>query len=161
MGNNQIKLDNEEIFMTFLKSFEHIMAGISFSSICTFIFIKGADKITKIIIIPFLICSITVLIKGFIILFRSIIMVKLINTEKENVSNNKLKKMHNTIKKIENSINKFYVVIFLTYWFGFLVIIDYISIKEWKDGGNSHFFLSFIFWFIGICIASRILKKKK
>lgn len=49
-----------------------IICGGIFSGVCGWVFIKAADSITRIVIIPFLICGLAVLIKGIVALVQGL-----------------------------------------------------------------------------------------
>jgi len=88
MNNNQINDVKTEAFITLFNSIGIIIGGLVFSGFCFFVFIKGADTFTRVVIIPFLICGIAVLIKGLSLLFQGINMMKAVkNVEDGNFSN--------------------------------------------------------------------------
>ena len=127
-----------------------------------FVFIKGANTFTRVVIIPFLICGIAVLIKGLSLLFQGINMMKAVkNVEDGNFSNAvEIKKTHKKIIKADNFTNNLYIFGFLIFWFGFLIVFEYLAIKDWSNGGSPMFFFSFIFWIAGIFILVKNFKKK-
>ena len=56
-----------------------------------------------------------------------------------------------TIKRKSNKItNNIYMISFYIFMFGFLIVFDYFSIKNWPIGENTMFFVPLIFWGIGI-----------
>lgn len=164
MNNNQIDDVKTEAFITLFSSIGTIIVGLVFSGFCFFLFIKGADTFSRVVIIPFLICGIAVLIKGLSLLFQGINMMKAVkNVEDGNFSNAvKIEKTHKKLIKADNFTNNLYIFGFgfLIFCFGFLIVSDYLAIKDWSNGGSSMFFFSFIFWIAGIFILVKTFKKK-
>ena len=162
MNNNQINDVKTEAFITLFSSIGTIVAGLVFSGFCFFVFIKGADTFTRVVIIPFLIFGIAVLIKGLSLLFQGINMMKAVkNVEDGNFSNAvEIEKTHKKLIRADNFTNNLYIFGFLIFWFGFLIVFDYFAIKDWSNGGSSMFFFSFIFWIAGIFILAKNFKKK-
>lgn len=162
MNNNQINDVKTESFITLFSSIGTIIGGLVFSGFCFFVFIKGADTFTRVVIIPFLICGITVLIKGLSLLFQGINMMKAVkNVEDGNFSNAiEIEKTHKKLIRADDFAHKLYIFSFLIFWFGFLILFDYLAIKDWSNGGSSMFFFSFIFWIAGIFILVKNFKKK-
>lgn len=162
MNNNQINDVKTEAFITLFSSIGTIVGGLVFSGFCFFVFIKGADTFTRVVIIPFLICGIAVLIKGLSLLFQGINMMKAVkNVEDGNFSNAvEIEKTHKKLIRADNFTNNLYIFGFLIFWFGFLIVFDYFAIKDWSNGGSSMFFFSFIFWIAGIFILAKNFKKK-
>jgi len=162
MNNNQINDVKTEAFITLFNSIGIIIGGLVFSGFCFLIFIKGADTITRMAIIPFLICGIAVLIGGLSLLFRGINMMKAVkNVEDGDFSNVfEIEKTHKKLIRVDKFTNNFYIFGFLIFWFGFLIVFDYFAIKNWSNGGSSIFFFSFIFWIAGIFILVKNFKKK-
>lgn len=124
-----------------------ISSGI-FTGICVWGFLHAADYVTRIVIIPIFICAFAVLIKDIIILIKTINLRVAINNDDVSTENalNKNEKL-NIVNKI---ISKFYVFGFLLFWFGFLILFDYIAIKQREI---LYVVGSIIFWIIGIKIA--------
>lgn len=162
MNNNQINDVKTEAFITLFSSIGTIIGGLIFSGFCFFVFIKGADTFTRVVIIPFLICGIAVLIKGLSLLFQGINMMKAVkNVEDGNFSNAvEIEKTHKKLIKVDNFTNNLYLFGFSIFWFGILIVFDYLAIKDWSNGGSSMFFFSFIFWIAGIFIFVKNFKKK-
>lgn len=163
MNNNQINDVKTEAFITLLSSIGTIVGGLIFSVFCFFVFINGVDTFTRVVIIPFLICGIAVLIKGLLLLFQGINMMKAVkNVEDGNFSNAvEIEKNHKKLIKADNFTNNLYIFGFLIFLFGFLIVFDYLAIKDWSNGGSSMFFFSFIFWFAGIFIFVKTSRKNK
>lgn len=162
MNNNQIDDVKTEAFITLYSSIGTIIVGLVFSGFCFSVFIKGADTFSRVVIIPFLICGIAVFIKGLSLLFQGINMMKAVkNVEDCNFSNAvEIEKTHKKLIKADNFTNNLYIFGFLIFWFGFLIVFDYLAIKDWSNGGSSMFFFSFIFWVAGIFILAKNFKKK-
>ena len=162
MNNNQINDVKSEAFANLFSSIGIIISGLVFSGFCFFVFIKGADTFTRVVIIPFLICGIAVLIQGLSLLFQGINMMKAVkNVEDGNFSNAvEIEKTHKKLIKVDNFTNNLYIFGFLIFWFGFLIVFDYLAIKDWSNGGSSMFFFSFIFWIAGIFALVQTIKKE-
>jgi len=132
-----------------------IIVGAMLSSFFIFCIIKGADTITKVTAIPFLICTVSAFIYGTIMIVKCI-------CEKENVSSKKPKTNKNkVINKLENFALNLYNFGFFIFWFGFLIFYDILAIKSWTDGGNQLFFFSLFFWLVGIIMIKGEFKKHK
>lgn len=102
------------------------------AGILTYILLNTKDFITKIVIIPFLIFSLSLFLKYIFIIF-----------EKRNIA------------KI---MEKVYVIAFFIYYFGFLVYWDYITITS---KNYLSFLFSLLAWFGGIFVAyKRYLRLK-
>ena len=97
-----------------------------------FLFFKSSDIITKLILSPFLICSLA---KGL-----------------ENIFLIANKKDYAII------CSKLYVVVFLIFWFGFLLYWCYFN---FINKNYMLFFFSLPFWMVGIYIAYKFFMKKK
>ncbi len=88
--------------------------------------------IGKIIIIPFLICSVAIFgEKLFLILNK---------------------------KKISNVFKSIFRIVFFLYWFGFLIFFDYICLR---DNSYIFLLFSLLFWFVGFKVAYNSLINKK
>lgn len=152
-----------------IESFAEVFSGIGttiggaiFSVVSSKIVFKGADNITKIVGIPFLICGIAVLIYGISIIIKGINTKKNTNNYVNGKLNmDKVKKSEKNFEKVGNIVNYIYIFGFLLFWFGFLIVFDTVAIKSWSDGGNSMFFFSLIFWAVGIYILINNIKKSK
>ncbi len=152
-----------------IESFAEVFSGIGttiggaiFSGVSSMFVFKGANNITKIVGIPFLICGIAVLIYGISMI------VKGINTKKNtndyvngNLDMDKVEKSEKNFEKVGNVVNYIYIFGFLLFWFGFLIVFDTIAIKSWSDGGSSMFFFSLVFWIVGIYVLISNIKKNK
>ncbi len=105
-----------------------IIRAVIISIFLIIIVIKNQDIISKLIILPFLFCGIFTIGKNACLL-------------KEN-------------KRGANIFSKLFVLSFLTFWFGFLVIWSYLFIRK-----NSYFPLVFTipFWIVGIYIVRKFL----
>lgn len=105
-----------------------IIRAVIISIFLIIIVIKNQDIISKLIILPFLFCGIFTIGKNACLL-------------KEN-------------KRGANIFSKLFVLSFLTFWFGFLVIWSYLFIRK-----NSYFPLVFTipFWIAGIYIVRKFL----
>ncbi len=135
-----------------------IIGGFIFVSVCAIIFILGGDEFTRIAIIPFFICGLSILFGGVISLIQNIISFNADNNynalEKNEIINNNLNKLQ--------AINSYvYPIGFLTFWFGFLIFVDYQAVKDINNGGLTTLLFSLIFWAAGIYVAYKLFKKKQ
>lgn len=106
-----------------------IVAGILFSMI-----IKTSDIKSKIIMIPFIICSLASIGKNIFLIIEK--------------------------KKYADIFSKLFIIGFLFFWFGFLVTWCYLNIK---DANYLALLFSLPFWIVGIYITRKFLlgKEKK
>ncbi len=145
----------EEIFSGIVTT----ITGAIFSGFSSMLIFRGVDNITKIVGIPFLICGLAVLIYGISSIVKGI-------KEKKNINNyingklnrDKVEKSKKNFMEVKNLVHHIYTFGFLLFWFGFLIVFDVIAIKSWSNGGNSLFFFSLIFWFVGIYILINNIK---
>ena len=135
------------------KGIGYTIGGVILSGISYMFVFRGADYITKIIGIPFLICGLSVLIYGILIIIAGV------NTKKHTddyingkLDTKKVKKIESSIKKGGNFAHYIYTFGFAIFWFGLLIVSDITYIKSWSDGGDFMFFVSLFLWIIGICV---------
>lgn len=158
MNNNQINDVKKDAFTTLFRSIKTIIVGLILLGFCFFI---KADKFTRVVIILFLIFGIVILIKGLLLLFQGINMINAVKSVEDGFSNaDEIKKPHKKLIKVDNFTSNLYNFVFYFFWFVFLIVFDYLAIKDWSNGGSSLFFFSFIFWFIGIFNIVKSFKKK-
>lgn len=151
---------NIESHRGFLSGIGATIGGIGFLIFLYFFMYKKTTTITKIVGIPFLICGIALLLYGIMMLHRKVFK----KNSEEDLINGNLDKVENGEKKIEkfgNFIMDIYLIGFLLFWFGFLIVYDVLTIKSWNDGGKPMFFQSLIFWGVGIFMVIAKFKKKK
>ena len=98
----------------------------------TYILIKTKDLLTRIIVIPFIVFSLSFFIEKILIIFNK--------------------------KTLAKKINKICVIAFLVYFFCFIIMWCYTSIK---DGAYLQTLFSLPFWIVGIYIGKRKLFNKK
>lgn len=125
-----------------------ILGGLPFSIFCGLGVFNGADNITRIVFIPFFICGLTILIRGFVYFIKGLNLKKALNDTDvlaEDVFENDDK-----LNIVDKIFSKLYLVGFLLFWFGFLIVFDYIAIR---DGQTSMFIFSLLFWAVGIFVA--------
>lgn len=109
-----------------------LMGIISIIIIILWSMIKSSDMVTRIILIPFLIASLATLGKLCSLYFKNI---------------------NWTI-----FFHKLYTIGFLIFWFGFLIVADYISINNKQ---YDMIIFSIPFWIVGIYFAYKNFIKKK
>ena len=148
-NNNNIEVWIFEVF----QGIGTIISGSIFSGICGWIFIKAANSITRIVIIPFLISGLAVLIKGIVALLHGLNLRKGMNDE--NISAESVFYKYEKLNIAYKIFSKLYIVGFLLFWFGFLIVFDYFAIKQ---GQMSMLAFSLIFWIVGIYVAIKNFK---
>lgn len=150
MNNN----NNLEVWiLEVLQGIGTIIGGGIFTGVCGWIFIKAADSISRIVVIPFLICGLAVLIKGIVNLAQGLNLRKGMNDD--NVSAESVFDKHEKLNIADKIFSKLYILGFLLFWFGFLIVCDYIAIKQ---GQMSMLAFSLIFWVAGIYVAIKNFK---
>jgi len=152
-----------ESFAEIAKGIETTIVGTIFCVILSMLIFHSADNITRISIIPFLICGLSIFIRGILMIIKGIHLKK----RTDDFVNGNLVDMDKVAKKekvfsiMEVIANNIYVFGFLLFWFGFLIIFDTIAIQSWSNGGNRMFFGSLIFWAAGIFVLITKTKKIK
>lgn len=114
-----------------LRNIKQIITSLIVSLLLSYILIITKDIFTRIIVIPFLIFSISILIRNIFLILNK--------------------------KRLVKIFSKIYVIAFLVYWFGFLMYWDYISIV---NKNYLALLISLIFYLAGIFIIYRRFKKK-
>ena len=152
MNNNKSNIE-VGIYEVFERISTIIGCGLFFG-VCVWIFIKAADFITRIIIIPFLICCLALLIKGIIALLQVLNLRKGMNDE--NISAESVSDKDEKLNLADKFFSKIYNVVFFLFWFGFLVVFDYFAIKQ---GQLYALAFSLIFWIAGIYEAIKDFKR--
>ena len=167
--NSSFNIQQNPVQDAKIESFIEVFSGIGttiggsiFCFVSSMFVFKGADSITKIVGIPFLICGMAVLIYGISMIIKGI------NTKKNTddyvngkLDMNKVEKSEKNFEKIGTIANNIYIFGFLLFWFGILIVFDTVAIKSWSDGGNQMFFFSIIFWIVGIYVLINNVKKNK
>ena len=114
------------------KYIKKCISSASIFGFLTYVLITTKDWITRIVVIPFLIFSLSFCIEKALLIFNKNLLAK--------------------------KMSKVYVIAFSVYWFGFLICWDYISIVN-KDLMSVLFSLPL--WFGGGYIISRRFRNKK
>ena len=114
-----------------LRNIKQIITSLIISLLLSYILIITKDIFTRIIVIPFLIFSISIFIRNIFLILNK--------------------------KRLVKIFSKIYVIAFLVYWFGFLMYWDYISIV---NKNYLALLISLIFYLAGIFIIYRRFKKK-
>ena len=130
-----------------------IIGSAIFFGMCGWFFTKSGDHMTRITLIPFLVCGLSVLIRGIIVLIRGLILRK--GMKDENISAERVFDKYEKLNIAEKTFSKVYVIGFLVFWFGLLILCDYFAIKQ---GQLLMLAFSLIFWIAGIYIAIKNLK---
>ncbi len=102
----------------------YIIPGIIFTYFTGWVFINAADLITRISITPFLLAGIGLFLNGVLPLI-----------------------FYKNVNKVKNIGMKIYLLAFGLFWFGFLIVFDYLAIR---DGSIKLLLFSLIFWVAGI-----------
>lgn len=140
----------------FIQRISQIIVGLIVSGFCGYVFINGADNITKISAIPFLICGLAVIISGIVSLFSGINEVKAF---KENQNNNKYINKRAVFNNLSNIFSKLYIIGFLVFWFGFLVFFTTEIVKQ--EGSYLYALFSIPFWVIGVVVFYKYIIKNR
>lgn len=158
--DDPVDIAKAESFAQIISGIGTIIVGGVFSGVLAMAFFKGADNITKIVSIPFLICGVAVLIYGISTIIKGININKNTNDYVNGkLDMNKVEKSEKNFRKISTIVNNIYVFGFLLFWFGFLIVFDISAIKYWSNGGDLLFFFSIIFWIVGIYLSINKFKK--
>lgn len=75
------------------------------------------------------------------------------------ITDQELQSRNKKAESIKNIGYKIYLIGFSIIWFGFLILLDFIFIGVWENGGNTMFLFSLIFWVAGIFALIKNLKK--
>ncbi len=122
---------------------------------------ESGDIVSKIVLLPFLICGIIIFISSITYLIGGI---KNIRNVKETVGGEvdieKIREDENRMNKGQNILSKMYMSVFMVFWFGFLIVFDVNAIKSWSNGGNQLFYFSLMFWIVGIFSFIQAFRKK-
>ena len=148
-NNNNVKF----LLIEIIKIISTLIASLIFTGICVEIFIKAANSITRIAIIPIFISAISLLIKDIVTLIKVLKIRKRVNDS--NISTDDVFNTYEKLNILEKNFSKLYIVGFLLFWFGFLIVVDYFAIKQ---GQMSILVFSLIFWGVGIYIAIKNFK---
>lgn len=90
-----------------------------------------------------LICGLAVLMISIIRLLKAINIVRQLKAK--NISSDEIFKTHDNLNKADNIFSKIYVIGFSIFWFGFLMFVDYIFIR---DGQFMFLAFSILFWIV-------------
>ena len=163
MRDNQTDNYKTKSFIIIINSIKNIVASLIFLLICSIPLTKNTDNYTKLIITPFLICGNAVLIKGIITLFQGFKLLKATKNIESGTTfeETEIETIQMKIKKVNTITNKLYIIGFFIFWFGFLIVFDYIAIKDWPNGGSSSLLFSIIFWIVGIFVFINKFKNNK
>lgn len=97
--------------------------------VCSLVLVAGANTITKVSIIPFLIAGFAVLIKELLKVRKDIIENKKIENYEQGIQSDMVLNEEEKMKKQEKLLDNVYLFAFLTFWFGFLIFFDYLANK--------------------------------
>lgn len=118
--------------------------------------------------VPFI--AIFVILLVIILMMNVSNLIRAINSNKINKYNEDILKnmvkskdaeaKYNTSTKMVFNFQQLYIIVFGIFWFGFLIVADYMAIKSWDEGGSQNFIYSLIFWIAGIFAIGKRLKTK-
>lgn len=132
--SNSDAIDDSKLILSF-EFIKKIIGVIGLSIVCIIfigIFFNLSGMTSKIIFSPFLVCALCTVGLGL----------------SKILGNDKLKRI----------FQKIYIIIFLVYWFGFLVVWTFFAIKQ--EGNYIYALFSIPFWIIGIFVTYKYLIKK-
>ncbi len=122
---------------------------------------ESGDVVSKIVLLPFLICGIIIFISSITYLIGGIKNIRTLKeTVGEEVDINKIREDEEKTYRSQNILSKMYVGVFMIFWFGFLIVFDVNAIKSWSNGGNQLFYFSLIFWIVGIFSFIQAFRKR-
>lgn len=148
--NSKLK---KSLSLPLMRPIFQFIEGLLFLGGCGWIFIKSDNNTMRMVIIPFLICALSILIGAVILLLETINEVK---TPQENKNNSEYKNKKMLYHNFSNFFSKLYIIGFLLFWFGFLIVGCYIIIREQS---YSMLLFSIPFWIAGIFIVYKKFKK--
>ncbi len=121
-----------------------IIIGVVFSSI---LFSMKSDKCY--ILIPFILGGFTFIINGIALIIKD---------RSLNFKNSNIDPIKNALiaTKLSNISFKIYIYSFLTLWFGFLIVFDFLAIKKLNKQNLILLIFSLLFWAIGFWILKKI-----
>lgn len=155
--NKDLQKEKRNYILLAFSSLIGIIVSSFILSICIKVFKFPDNSSLSIIVIPFFICIIAVLLEKVIAFILGCAMLILIG--KENYE--KQAKMNEIYGKIVIFSKKMYIVGFSIFWFGFLIVFDYLLIKEWSSTSIIALLFTLIFWVAGFRIIKKNWKKFK
>lgn len=129
-----------------------VIFSFSFVIFTIWVFVKGADLITRLAIIPFFICAVAVFISSILPIKERIDQNK-IDSGKVNEKKKRKKRKRNLSKIVSN----IYAIGFLLFWFGFLI---FFTIGITKQEGYTSILFTLPFWGVGFFAIYFIFVKK-
>ena len=134
-------------------SLRNIISGCLFSLLFIKIFMKIQNIFVRAVLVIFIILGIIYLIIGIIRLLKSINVIKGMVSKKDLADG--VFKVHAKLNKVDKAFSKIYAIIFSTFWFGTLIVIDYTLVKS---GDFFTFLVTLWFWLYGVAMAFKYLK---
>lgn len=135
-------------------SLKNIISECLFSLLFIKIFVEIQNIFVRTVIVIFIILGIISLVIGIIRLLKSINVIKGMISKKDSADG--VFKVHTKLNMADKAFLKIYAIIFLTFLFGVLIVIDYTLIKS---GDFFTFLVTLWFWFFGIVRAFKYFKK--
>ena len=134
MNNNQVNYHKTKSFITIFNSIKNVIVSTILILICSSVFTNDTDILIKIIGIPFIFCIVVVLIKEIIMIFQGIKLLKVTKSMERQLffKENEIETIEMKIKKLNKITNKLYTICFFIFLFCFLIIFDYLAIKDWS-----------------------------
>lgn len=135
-------------------SLQNIISECLFSLLFIKIFVEIQNIFVRIVLSIFIILGIISLVIGIIRLLKSINVIKGMISKKDSADG--VFKVHTKLNMADKAFLKIYAIIFLTFLFGVLIVIDYTLIKS---GDFFTFLVTLWLWFYGIVRAFKYFKK--
>lgn len=158
MEEEEARKVNIQIIVLIIQGMIQIIMSSIFLAVLYNMFRNGANQMTRIVLIPFIICGIAIFIRGFITLFHGIQVRKMRNSQTDV---NLVEKMKHDIDTANKGSRKLFLIGFFIFWFGFLITMDYILIRDWSQISWQMLAFSGIFWVAGIYMLRKRWRETK
>lgn len=147
MDEEEAKKVNIQMIVLMIQGMIQIIMSSIFFVVLYNMFSIGANQITKIVIVPFMVCGIAIFIRGLVTLFHGIQVRKI---RKSEMDVKLVEKIEHGIDTVNRGSSKLFLIGFFVFWFGFLIIMDYMLIRDWSGSSWQMLAFSIIFWVAGI-----------
>ena len=137
-----------------LYSLQNIISECLFSLLFIKIFVEIQNIFIRTVIVIFIILGTISLAIGIIRLLKSINVIKGMISKKDSADG--VFKVHTKLNMVDKAFLKIYAIIFLTFLFGALIVIDYTLIKS---GDFFTLLVTLWFWLYGIVMEFKYFKK--
>jgi hypothetical protein len=146
----------EDWILECLHGIATMVGGIIFACFCVWIAINVEDFYARIMISPFLFCSVPIITQGVIQLLKGLNLRKGMSDD-DTILDSSVFEKNDRLNILDKICSKLSIVGFLLFWFGFLIIFDYIAITQVES--LIFIIVSFPFWVIGILVAIKTFKE--